>query len=391
MKLTYRIHAWVGLITGVFVLIICVTGSFAVFKPEIDRAIELQMRIAIDPDAPRANLDDIWQRVSEQYDGTVTAVWLPAKLSSMFTHGNAISLWLSGKRPNPTEVLVHPNTGKIVYTRHRLDSWGQWLREFHKAMFYGYWGRVFVGALGVTLVASTVMGLIIFPRFNRGRWMPSIRWNRGSRILLGDLHKASGLITAALTLILASSGAVVGLENLYHRYWPDDDGDDQPRFVMPEPGPFMPGILEHSLAQAREAMPHAYPSRIIVPRGKRTVAIVTMEHPDHKLIKENASFVRSNAITGELIDMRDATQASAGTRLYYAMEPLHFGRLWGSLTVKLVYGLVGIAIGFLCVSGYIIYVARKVTAYRSRRARRAVAAVASTEQLADLAAANSSS
>ena len=36
----YRTHAWVGLISGLFLIVICVTGSIAVFRPEIERAVD---------------------------------------------------------------------------------------------------------------------------------------------------------------------------------------------------------------------------------------------------------------------------------------------------------------------------------------------------------------
>ena len=38
--LLYRWHAWAGLVSGVFLLVICVSGSIAVFRPEIERAVE---------------------------------------------------------------------------------------------------------------------------------------------------------------------------------------------------------------------------------------------------------------------------------------------------------------------------------------------------------------
>ena len=38
--LLYRAHGWVGLFSGLFLIVICVTGSVAVFRPEIERAVD---------------------------------------------------------------------------------------------------------------------------------------------------------------------------------------------------------------------------------------------------------------------------------------------------------------------------------------------------------------
>src|SRR5688500_10149871 len=38
--LLYKWHVWVGLFSGLFLIVICVTGSVAVFRPEIERAVD---------------------------------------------------------------------------------------------------------------------------------------------------------------------------------------------------------------------------------------------------------------------------------------------------------------------------------------------------------------
>src|SRR5215211_5020252 len=38
--LLYRTHAWVGLLSGLFLIVICLSGSIAVFRPEIERAVD---------------------------------------------------------------------------------------------------------------------------------------------------------------------------------------------------------------------------------------------------------------------------------------------------------------------------------------------------------------
>jgi uncharacterized iron-regulated membrane protein len=83
-----------------------------------------------------------------------------------------------------------------------------------------------------------------------------------------------------------------------------------------------------------------------------------------------------DASTAEPVEVYEATAAPAGMRLYYAMEPLHFGRLGGAMWVKLLGGLVGLSGGFLSITGYIIYIALR------RKRRSTASAIAAQAQLA---------
>ena len=74
-----------------------------------------------------------------------------------------------------------------------------------------------------------------------------------------------------------------------------------------------------------------------------------------RLVREASSYVTFDAATSQPIEVYDATRVGPGVRLYYAMEPLHFGRLGGAMWVKLLWGLMGLSGGFLSISGFARY------------------------------------
>lgn len=368
MTLWYRIHAWTGLIAGLLILVISVSGVIVIFKPEIERIVEPAMQpVHAVGDAPRLSVDELVSRFEAEHPhDEVLAVRLPAIAGTKWSHGRAMSLTVRPRNGEggSWEVVVDPSTAAELGRRKPGDSWGQWLRDLHVRLFMGYWGRVFIGAFGLVMLLSTVSALVIFRRFNKGSWWPSIRWGRGLRIVSADWHKTIGMATLVLSLIFAVTGAVLGLENLWHRYLkPEPQRVHYPDRIAAD----LPGILEQCVRRAPEIFPGAggfEVSDLSLPRDDRPIVTVHVEHPAHHLVREHTSYVQFNSTTGEVFAVEDARQAGVGARLYYAAEPLHFGRLGGLMAVKLLYAFMGIAIGGLSITGYMIYVARKWKKWR---------------------------
>lgn len=364
-KLLYRTHAWVGLVSGIFLILICVSGSVAVFKPELERALDwsgYDFNVKSEGRA-RISTEEAMGAAVGAYPGTqVTGVTLPATPGSIESHGETYAVRLTGNKAagGNRMVLVHPYSAEVLPAKYQR-GWGDWLRQLHVRMLYGsYWGRWVVGAFGLTLVFSTVSGLIIFTKFNRGSWKLSLRHGRGARIALGDWHKAVGLTTVAFNLMFGVTGAVLGLEGLYYRYWQPKDNS------VPNLGAvamLAPGVIDASVARSRELIPGSEPSSVDFLNRKFGVVRVRVEHGATSLVKEHESSVTFDAKTGEAVRVDDATKHSLAARAYYSVEPLHFGRLNGSMWVKLIWGLVGLSGGFLSISGFAIYVMRK----RSKR------------------------
>ncbi len=383
----YRWHAWAGLISGVFLIIICVSGSVAVFKPELQRALDWgDYKFNVVPAGQPITPAQALAAAESHYPGrNISTLHLPALPGTIYSHGPTYAVRVGGNKQTPAvDALVDPYLGKVVAETRLNQGWGQWLRQLHLRLLYGsFWGRWVVGFFGIVLTFAVISGLVIYTRFNAGQWKPKLRLNKGSRILWADLHKLVGIGALAFNLIFGITGAVLGLETLYARYAnastapttqaaqaaqavqtvqaddakETDSADAQDRkakriAALPE------GMLESCIAQASVLIPGSTPSAVDLQHKRNGTIRVRVEHPASALIAENKSSVTFNASTGEAIRVRDASRSGAAERLYLSMEPLHFGRLGGWMWVKLLWGLRGRTGGILSISGYAIYVLR---------------------------------
>jgi uncharacterized iron-regulated membrane protein len=106
-------------------------------------------------------------------------------------------------------------------------------------------------------------------------------------------------------------------------------------------------------------VPGSQPNAIVLGHARNGTVRVDLWPTAAHLIREQSSYVVFDAKTSRPAEVYDATKAAAGVRFYYAMEPLHFGRLGGAMWVKLLWGFMGLSGGFLSVTGFVIYVLRK--------------------------------
>ena len=359
--LLYRTHAWVGLISGIFLVVICFTGSVAVFRPEIERAVDYagQDFTVVPNGNPKISPGRAAVTAQEAFPGSSPQlVRFPAPPGSTQVHGDAYLVTLNQGRGNrAVQVLVDPYRDAVIGEHKNVRGWGDWLRQLHVRFLYGsFWGRYIVGFFGLTLLFSTVSGLMIFARFNGNSWLPKrVRWGRGARIVSADLHKLVGLGSVAFNILFGVSGAVLGLEGIYYKFLAEKAPVVRRATVARLPA----GGIDAFVDKARALVPDAQPSAILLNHARAGIVRVDLWPATGHLVREMSSYVTFDARSAEPIEIYDATKSAAGVRLYYAMEPLHFGRLGGALWVKLLWGLMGLTGGFLSMTGFAIYVLRK--------------------------------
>lgn len=358
----YRLHAWAGLFGGAFLLVICASGSVAVFRPEIERAADWRgVVFDVRPGAGEPiSLEAAVAVARARHPGAdVIGAAYPALPGSFYSHGATYALTLKS-RGGERQVLVHPWTGAVLADRLRPRGWGDFVRQLHVRFYYGsFWGRWIVGGFGVVLLFATVSGLVIYRKFNKGRWWPTVRWGRGARIVTADLHKVVGLGSVAFNVMFGVTGAVLGLEGLARRYMAKEAAPARLARVESLPA----GRVEAFVRRTRELIPGTEPTFVALQNRSGGRVRVSVEHGWGDLVKERESYAEFAAASGEVLTVHDARRDSAAARLYYAMEPLHFGRLGGAMWVKVVWAGMGLSGGLLSVTGYVIYFARR----RSRR------------------------
>ena len=364
----FRWHSWLGLTTGVFMLVIAWSGSLAVFNDEIGWLLVPELRA--DPAGGQQPIDAVVAALRQRFPDRRFDLHLqsgPRWAHTAYVYERGVT----------TFVHIDPATARVT----RLDAmegytWNvvYFIRQLHVRLLMGFWGRVFVGLFGVTLVLSIFTSLRIY----RGWWTSlfCVRREHGRRIFLMDLHKLVGAWALLINLLFGVTGAVLGLENLYYRIWPRSAAS--PRDLPSADLGWLPaGLTPGAMAQALAAHDPLFVPTVIQITPAQSAVLMRGDHPG-ALIAKDASAYRVDLPTGRILSRQDARSAAWATYLYNTLDPLHFGYFgdkWTALSsyaIKMVWAVLGLTPGVLSITGAYMWWLRQKRATAAREARAAL-------------------
>ena len=189
-------HIWIGLIFGAFLCVTCLSGSIAVFRPELEAAFSPKVTSS----EARADVDEVVSRVRAANPETrLTRVLLPAP------GRNSFILTLESAEKRTRRIVVDAGTGAVAG---ELSVPGlDWIIDLHHNLLAGHAGRRVVGAIGVILFVVSLSGLTLsLLRKPSWRSMVMVRAIGPRRRFYYELHRATGLWASALLLLLSFTG-----------------------------------------------------------------------------------------------------------------------------------------------------------------------------------------
>lgn len=358
-KLLWKIHHWAGLYAGILIGILSLTGALAVFIPEID-ALILKHRYKAESSTSTA----AYPQISNSIDSLTK--WYPT-YSSL-----AIRLPQETGDIAEVDLIVRPEGGdlqrydffidagadRIIGERNHQNSLANYLRQIHVRLYEGNWGRQLVGIGGVALVVLAITGLLIYGNFMKRQAWPDVR-KKGLRIAMADWHKLLGISALAFNLVIAVTGAWLGLQPWLMR-----------AFDIKTPNAYSaPVIMESAddkaleidwkqvFASIKKEFPELNPSNIgVSANGSATINVrgniagLVYERSINTLVLSKTDYKPQYSY--------DVREQPFSHKFYFVQEALHFGD-FGGLMLKVIYAILGLVSGFLSISGFVVYLYRR--------------------------------
>lgn len=335
-----RIHRYTAFAIGAWFVLLGLTGAALVWREEIDRWLNPALLTAPGT-ADDAAIVAVHRAAGEVFPGAhVERLYLPsgpdqavrallrkegqrrvgsARMEAMFSPADARLL---GTRDPDARSLARAHLMQTVY-------------DLHHRLLLGNGGKDAVGLAGLALVATTLLGLVLaVPRLDRGSLARAfaIKRRAGAKRIVWDLHRAVGMIGAALLLLVGTTGAMMA----YPEYARDLVGLASPVRSLPAV-PWRPGDaalaaarpdLASLLATVRRTYPGYRVTEVHVPVRPASPALVYLHRPGdaHRL---GDTLVLLHAITGEKLVERSRATRTAGEGLLHWLFPLHSGTALG--------------------------------------------------------------
>jgi uncharacterized iron-regulated membrane protein len=362
----FVLHSWAGIVTGLLMFIVCFSGAVVVFKNEIDLWANPSLA-QLPRSVPPAPLAVVLGQLQARYPGaTVETIALPDAVNpSYYAYVRERGAPASAR----TKVALRSDTGAVVGP---VDSQlGQYLRMLHVFLFFG--PRWIVGFLGVAMLVLIGTGIVIHRKILAELFTQ--RWGRSFRVVMSDLHKSAGIWGLGFHLLIAATGAWMGLAPLFeqgYRYVMTPSGSagakaprparsDGVKTATPAPTALPMQSLDAMHATAQRAVPGLEARYVSLRRWTTAEADVSFTGSLRGHLASTAR-VDINAATGVPKKVHDPRTQGFWSLVDGLMEPLHFGDL-GGLALKWLYFVLGMTPAFLSISGTLIW----LDARRQRR------------------------
>lgn len=200
-RTVWRWHFYAGLLCVPFVVVLAISGSVYLFKPQIEAYGE-RAYDSLQITGKAAPVSEQVRAALTQLPGaTPTAYELPRSPQS----AGRVIVRHDGQA---VRVYVHPQSSKVLYTFPENQRLMRWLFRLHGELLMGDWGSHLVETAASWTIVMILTGLYLWwPRGAKG-WGGIVypRLRQGSRAMWRDLHSVTGFWVSSLALMLLLSG-----------------------------------------------------------------------------------------------------------------------------------------------------------------------------------------
>lgn len=344
-KALFRLHAWIGSNLGLLLFAICLSGTVAVFSAELHWLVDPSIRVQKPAGGKLGPMS--WQVL---YDRVAQAHPHAQLLSLHAPHADGFpAAAIVAYTPQDFRtILIDPHSGAIKGHR---GSFGltSFLRIFHKQLYvvptiFGIHGTLIVGALAIALLLASIAGLLSITRWWRTLFV--LRNGRSPRLFWSDLHRAAGIWSLLVSILLSLTGIWYLAENLLHSGKLLQENRPPPRLSASElqrhPAQLAMLDLDRAVEIARDAFPQMHVSQIRLP-VRPADALSFSGEADAWLVRDRSNAVAMDPYTGRILQVRRAADLNIFPRWIETADPLHFGT-FGGLATRVIWLIAGIAL-----------------------------------------------
>lgn len=350
----FQMHLWVGLISGLYVLVVCVTGAALVFRIELQKAAHPQL-FTPSANAPLAAPITILDEVRRAYPhGRVAGVDAPTTARPTY-----LAYVTTGAQF--ATVLIDPVTARVLGELPER-SLVRTVQELHFDLLAGRTGRIVNGIGAGCLLIMCVTGLVI--------WWPRVRsWRRAFTIdvrgqwrrAIWDVHGITGMGTMAFLIVVSLSGLSFTFPSAFRAAVSRLSPITEPQAPLSAPSAgSTPRLSWRDLIdRARARAPGRHVARVVVPATDRAAFLVLFSDDSPTPMGHVLMPVYLDQFTGDVLTETSSASRTAGDQVMAWMGPLHVGN-FGGTGVKIAWLLLGLAPPLLFATGFVLWWTRVV-------------------------------
>ncbi|HEV2388261.1 MAG TPA: PepSY-associated TM helix domain-containing protein [Candidatus Acidoferrales bacterium] len=354
-KFALKAHLWLALASGIFFLILGVTGAVIAFEQEIPRWLHAGLWY-VQPGPQKLPETELVRNVEQRY--------APARVSGIVISrsprvAQVMLLVLPGRGIRAGQLrraFVNPYTGAALGTlplHTTSENILQTIHSIHLRIGMGDTGKLIVSIAGLILCFEVGFGLLLWLRLKRSK----VKWSGSPFRIYFDLHHVAGIYALACLLLMGVTGVVIGFDDFFLGSLIYKITDSAPPPNQPPPqSPPVPGALpisvDRAMTVARQAMPGTTVTNIQLPGNPRASFNIRMRLPE-ETSPAVMSVVSVDQYTGQVLRVW-SLRSSLGRRVIRFNRSIHTGDVWG-LPGHVLVSLFSLALVFMVATGLMIW------------------------------------
>lgn len=362
-KKLFTLHSYLALFALLPLLVICLTGSILVFKPELDAWLMPDKAALSQVQGERQDLDTLLDKVHASHPDFEVGTW-----EIFDNHEDADMVYLIKKGTFEWyKVYLDPYRGEVlsepVSVHHYLTDW---LLELHFTLLLSNTGLIVGFVIALILLFLGISGIILHRKF----WTKlfTLRLGRAKAIFFSDLHKMVGIFASPVLLILGFTGGYWNMAEFIHETY--EHTAEQEAFVMTErmysDAVSIDALLKDSATQL-EGFEATY--LVLAYEPGVNLSFYGKVPTTNPLYSDYGSGVSYKPDTGEFLMAWDIHKLPVLPVVLDTFRTLHFGTFAG-MTVRIIWCIGGAMPLILSISGVYLWYSRRAKKAQAKHNRR---------------------
>lgn len=345
----FKLHSVAGLFSGLFILLMSLSGTVLVFHDEFDRlqqpAFEVQYKSNLSTDSAYNKLRQIFPAAQ------INSCEIPPDKETAFIFSVNDPAYNAGKKS--VQVFLHPQSGAFLGSRGGSDdmrhNFMSWLAKFHNSLHLNKTGEWLLGFFALVFLVNLLSGLLLY-RKN----IASVLLFKRAVYKRQNLHQVIAVYALLFNLMMAVTGfwmqRYVFKKEFYQSY------DYVP---VVKASPVFPFDFDSSLAMVKNRYPDFTPAVIYFAQSNSSKTAIYGSRASNAYIhsKKFADVIMLDS-AGGIAKTRLIDENNAADRYDIINSQLHMGK-FGGMGIKILYGCFGITGTLLSITGFLLWRKRR--------------------------------
>ncbi|MDR2170468.1 MAG: PepSY domain-containing protein [Planctomycetaceae bacterium] len=228
-RIAYEVHLWLGVVSGIILFVVCLSGTILTFKTEIIQLVERERYYIDESIYPRQkNIEELIAIIEKAEKCKVIRITIPDKINKTWIFNIKKESDKTKKLPAGmpathaalgTAYIVNPFTGESLGPqRSKIYMFFMALTFLHRFLLLDIrTGQIIVGSATLIFLVIVITGLFL--------WLPSRiavikNWSQGLKIrssksrgaFLFDLHNTLGFYVLIPVVVMALTGPIISFK-----------------------------------------------------------------------------------------------------------------------------------------------------------------------------------